>query len=67
MLHCGCAIHTRPIVILLFALLTIACAVAVAVLFLTEWLEGDVPATTALGVALFSVLVLAITALGVAQ
>jgi hypothetical protein len=54
-------------VILLFALLTIACAVAVAVLFLTEWLEGDVPATTALGVALFSVLVLAITALGVAQ
>jgi hypothetical protein len=48
----------------LFALVTSLCAATVAVLFVTMWLDGDRVSTAALAFALFSVLVLAMTAWG---
>jgi hypothetical protein len=54
-------------VILSFALIAIVCAVAVAALFLTMWLDGDTLATAVLGVALMPLLVLAIVAVQVAM
>jgi tRNA pseudouridine-54 N-methylase len=53
-------------VILSFALLTVVCAVVVAALFLTLWLEEDTLVTAVLGVVLMPLLVLAILAVRVA-
>ncbi len=52
--------------ILVFALLAVVCAVVVAALFLTMWLDGDALATAVLGVTLAPLLVLAILAVRVA-
>ena len=54
----------HPGVSILFALVTSLCAVVVAILFITMWLDGDSVATTALVVALFPVLVLTMLAWG---
>ena len=48
----------------LFVLVVSLCAAVVAVLFVTMWLYGDGVATAALAVALFPLLVLAMTAWG---
>jgi Flp pilus assembly protein TadB len=53
-------------VILTFALLTVLCAMVVAALFLTMWLEEDTLGTAVLGVVLMPLLVLAILAVRVA-
>ncbi len=46
----------------LLALVPSLCAAAVAVLFVTMWVDGDGIATAALGVALFSILLFAVMA-----
>jgi Na+/H+ antiporter NhaA len=53
-------------VILTFALLSDLCALVVAALFLTMWLDGDTLAAAVLGAALTPLLVLAILAVRVA-